>query len=151
MTKGDEQSSLFGHFRKVACMEEKQTMAVPCQGTVLIKEDVFSALAAYVTLRVEGVVGMSSNVVDGVSRWLGMKTPYQGVQLLEKTDTTVAYTLYVTVAYGYRIPDIALRIQESVKSYVQDMTGYKVTKVNVSIQDIDYTKAVPVIARSEED
>ena len=151
MTKGDEQSSLFGHFRKVAYLEEKQEITVSYQGNVRIKEDVLSALAAHITLQVEGVVGMSSNVVDGVSRLLGMKTPNQGIQLLDKTDTTVAYTIYVTVAYGYRIPDIALRIQESVKTYVQEMTNYKVTKVNVSIQDIDYSREIPVIVRSEED
>jgi uncharacterized alkaline shock family protein YloU len=42
----------------------------------------------------------------------------------------------VIVKYGYNVPELAYRIQQSIKQRVETMTNYKVVKVDVHIQDV---------------
>ena len=42
----------------------------------------------------------------------------------------------VMVKYGYNVPELAYRIQQSVKQSVENMTHYKVAQVDVHIQDV---------------
>ena len=42
------------------------------------------------------------------------------------------------VEYGYNVPSLAFRIQQSIKHNVESMTNYKVAKVDVHIQDVDF-------------
>ena len=42
----------------------------------------------------------------------------------------------VSVRYGQHIPDLAYRIQQTVKQSVENMTRYKVAEVDVHIQDV---------------
>ena len=39
--------------------------------------------------------------------------------------------------YGTRIPDVAFEIQNRVKKSVENMTGLKVTEVNVHVQGVN--------------
>ena len=40
--------------------------------------------------------------------------------------------------YGYNVPSLAFRIQQSIKHNVESMTKYKVDKVDVHIQDVNF-------------
>ena len=42
------------------------------------------------------------------------------------------------VDYGYNVPSLAFRIQQSIKHNVESMTKYKVDKVDVHIQDVNF-------------
>ena len=44
------------------------------------------------------------------------------------------------VKYGYRIPDLAYEIQETVKSTIESLSGIVVDAVNIHIQGIDYSE-----------
>ena len=47
-----------------------------------------------------------------------------------------AIELNVAVEYGMRIPEVVASVQENVKRTVEAMTGLKVDKVNVNVQNI---------------
>ena len=61
-----------------------------------------------------------------------------GVTGVEIKDNTVSITAHVIVKYGYRIPELAWKIQEMVKTQVEDMTGLEVLKVNFSVDGIKF-------------
>lgn len=56
----------------------------------------------------------------------------------------------VIVRYGYNVPELAYRIQQSVKQNVETMTRYRVAKVDVHIQDVVFP-AAPLPSPEPED
>lgn len=55
----------------------------------------------------------------------------------------------VVIKFGYNIPELAYRIQQSVKQSVENMTRYRVAEVDVHIQDIVFEEVVSVEAKEE--
>ena len=53
---------------------------------------------------------------------------------LEEDKATIE--INVAVEYGMRIPEVVASVQENVKRTVEAMTGLKVDKVNVNVQNI---------------
>ena len=45
-------------------------------------------------------------------------------------------TVNLLVAYGSRIPSMCAKVQENVKSTVQNMTGITVSRVNVVVRGV---------------
>ncbi len=56
----------------------------------------------------------------------------------------------VTVKYGFNVPELAYRVQQSVKQSVENMTRFKVAQVNVHIQDVVFCTDAPVVEKEEE-
>ncbi len=56
----------------------------------------------------------------------------------------------VKVKYGYNVPEVAYRVQQSIKQSVENMTRFKVAEVNVHVQDVDFT-VEPVVTEKEEE
>ena len=45
--------------------------------------------------------------------------------------------LALNIAYGYTIPEISLKVQDRVKSAVENMTGLTVAVVNIRIASVN--------------
>ena len=58
-----------------------------------------------------------------------------GISLYIEKDGVYA-DVSVIVKYGYNIPELAYRIQQTVKQSVENMTRFKVAEVDVHIQDV---------------
>jgi uncharacterized alkaline shock family protein YloU len=99
-----------------------------------ISDDVVAAIAALAAGEVDGVVGVSGGLVGGLSEVLG-RTIGRGVKV-EVGTRECAIDVYLTVAYGVRIPVVAQRVQENVKRAVEGMTGLQVVEVNVHVQAV---------------
>lgn len=65
-----------------------------------------------------------------------------GISLYIEKDGVYA-DVSVVVKYGYNVPELAYRIQQSVKQSVENMTHYKVAKVDVHILDVVFCDAEP--------
>ena len=50
---------------------------------------------------------------------------------------TVNVFVYVIVAYGVNIPEVALKIQRRVKEAVESMTEYEVNYVDVHVEGVE--------------
>ena len=114
-------------------------------GTIRITNEVVEVIAALATSQVEGIVNMSSGFVGDLANILGRGK--KGVKV-EVGEQEVAIDLSVVVEYGAIIPDVALRVQESVKEAIESMTGLSVIEINVHVQGINF-KNLPE-AREEE-
>ena len=97
---------------------------------------------------VKGIVALAVNEVKGT---LPLTNNRGGITLFLEKDGVYA-DVSVVVEYGYNIPELAYRIQQSVKQSVENMTRYKVVKVDVHIEDVVFpeTKEEPVIEEQDE-
>ncbi len=109
-------------------------------GEIKISSDVITVIAHTVASEVEGVASMNANIADNISSVLGRKSATRGVKV-EITDKDVTIDFYIVVDYGARIPDVAWRIQERVKSAVESMTGMNVTSINIHVQGVSFEKS----------
>ena len=96
------------------------------QGSIHISEEVIAAIAVGAVREVEGVSGMMGNlgtsVADLVTNKKGAQKNAKGVKI-EMTETGLVLDIYLTVAYGHAIPEVAENAQKAVASAVSDMTG----------------------------
>ncbi len=83
---------------------------------------------------VSGIVSLAVSEVDGVDL---LNTKNKGIKLFFEKQGIVA-DISVKVDYGYNVPSLAFRIQQSIKHNVESMTKYKVDKVDVHIQDVNF-------------
>ena len=99
-------------------------------------EEVIAAIAVGAVREVEGVSGMMGNlgtsVADLVTNKKGAQKNAKGVKI-EMTETGLALDLYLTVAYGHAIPEVAENAQKAVASAVSAMTGCTVETVNIHV------------------
>ena len=106
-------------------------------GSVRIADEVVSIIAGMAATEVDGIAGMSGGLVGGIAEILGKKNLAKGVKV-EVGETEAAVDLYIIVKFGVRIPDVALNVQEKVKSAIESMTGLSVVEVNVHVQGVGF-------------
>ena len=109
-------------------------------GKINISDDVVASIAGIAATEVEGVCGMSRGVAYEIAEKLGAKkNPQKGVKVSVGPDGAVI-DLFIVVAFGVRIPELAWEVQENVKNNVESMTGIDVLKVNVCIEGVSFEK-----------
>ena len=95
---------------------------------------------------VKGIVALAVNEVKGTLPLTGNKG---GITLFLEKDGVYA-DVSVVVEYGYNVPELAYRIQQSVKQNVENMTRYKVVKVDVHIEDVVFPEEKDAVEEPEE-
>lgn len=104
-------------------------------GDIRIADEVICIVASLAAQEVPGVVSMSGGLTDGINRFLGKENASKGVRL-KFEGKTVNASVYLNVEYGCCIPEIALEVQEKVKSAIEAMTGYEVQFVDVNVEGV---------------
>ncbi|AOY77066.1 Asp23/Gls24 family envelope stress response protein [Clostridium formicaceticum] len=108
-------------------------------GEVKVADEVLATIAGIAATEVIGVCGMSGGLADGIAEILGKKNLSKGVRI-DVTEEGVAIDLYLIVDYGVKIPELAWKIQDSVKTTIESMIGTKVIDVNIHIQGVNFPK-----------
>jgi uncharacterized alkaline shock family protein YloU len=86
---------------------------------------------------VHNIVALAIAEVEGALPLQGKKS---GISLYLEKDGIYA-DVSIVVKYGYNVPELAYRIQQSIKQSVENMTRYKVAAVDVHIQDVVFEDA----------
>lgn len=118
--------------------------------SMMITDEAIAVMAGVAASEVRGVSGMSGGFAGGIAEVFGRRNLSKGVKVITKNDTTTV-DLFVIVKYGYRIPDLAYEIQETVKSTIENLSGIEVDSVNIHIQGIDYSEDHDIDSESESD
>ena len=93
---------------------------------------------------------MSGGFAGGISEVLsGKKNLAKGIKVVA-TEKDAKIDVNIIVEYGVRIPEIAFEIQTRVKKSVENMTGLKVSEVNVHVQGVRTEKEENNNEESEE-
>ena len=94
---------------------------------------------------VQNIVELAVAEVEGTVPAQGKKS---GISLFLEKDG-IYVDVSVVVKYGYNVPELAYRIQQTVKQSVENMTHFKVAQVDVHIQDVVFCEELPTEKEEE--
>ena len=80
------------------------------------------------------IISLAVAEIEGVEMLANKK---RGLKLYFEKDGVYA-DISVRADYGYNVPEVAFKIQQSVKHNVEAMTKYKVAKVDVYVVDVEF-------------
>ena len=108
-------------------------------GEVKIADEVVAIIAGLASTEVEGVSSMAGNITNELVSKLGMKNLSKGIRV-DVSGGVARIDVALNIAYGYAIMDVSQKVQEKVKSAIENMTGLEVAGVNVRIASVDIGK-----------
>ncbi len=108
-------------------------------GSVQIADDVVAIIAGLAATEVDGVSAMAGNITNELMSKVGYKSLTKGVRI-DIEDGKVKAELALTMDYGYNIPDTCAKVQDKVKTTIENMTGLEVTDVNIRVAGVDMRK-----------
>ena len=105
-------------------------------GDVRVADEVVAIIAGLATTEVEGVSSMAGNITNEIVSKLAMKNLSKGI-LVEVMENEVKVDVAINISYGYSIPEVSSKVQDKVKTAIENMTGLNVAVVNVRIASVD--------------
>lgn len=102
-------------------------------GSLQISTEVIGKIARCAALEVDGVAEVSCGQQNKKVRDLLEAVSIQSPVTVEMREGTAEITLNLIVRFGARIPAVAEKVQEDVKSAVQNMTNVTVSRVDLVI------------------
>ena len=106
------------------------------KGTLRVSQNVIITITKNAALEVKGVSRVAVRSLD-IMRLYSSKLDNSLINI-EMLDGVAKISLSIVVLSGYNVMSVCEQIQEKVKSAVQSMTGVTVSKVNVSVVDVDF-------------
>lgn len=108
-------------------------------GKITIADDLIANIAGYAAVENYGIVGMNpKKASDTLSDLFGVGKDNlkRGVVVTLTSPEEMDIDLYVTLEYGVSLPAVAQNAKSNVKYRIEEMTGLKVNKVNVHVENI---------------
>lgn len=116
-------------------MEERSTYVLRDNndiGTVQIADDVVAMIASLAVRDIEGVEACAGNMAGELMDKVGIKNARKGAKI-DIFENRVKVDVFVNIAYGYNILVTCGKVQDKVKTTIENMTGLTVTDVNVRV------------------
>lgn len=120
-------------------MSDNQFMKnnTPELGNIKVSKEVVDIIAALETIKVRGVVGISSGHKAGSVNVLSKKDIAKGIEVWMKPGEA-AVTISIITDYEVGIFKVAEEVQEKTKNAIEVMTGLKVLKINVNVHGVKF-------------
>lgn len=104
-----------------------------------VSTEVLEKMAELAAKEVDGVIGLSKKTVD-LRDAVKTGNALKGVKV-ENINGAIAINVYLCVKNDAQVRQVAEAVQRNIKDKIQTMTGTAVTKVNVTVADIDFENA----------
>ena len=105
-----------------------------------ITEDVFLEIARSAMQNVNEVARQEKkSALAGLTQLFSERiAPQIVVKRLEAEDLTltVAFEIKLTLIYGVRIPDVVEKVRCAIKREVEELTGYKVDRIDILVEKL---------------
>ena len=119
-------------------------------GKMTISDEVFVELAKTAMQKVENVVTDNQTkdtfgkvVKNALQKFIpdihvetNDKNSKDKPEVEEQMVPVVSLELKLTLVYGVRIPDVVAQVRETVKEEIESITGYKVEKIDISVEKL---------------
>ena len=105
-------------------------------GEVRVADEVVAIIAGLAATEVEGVESMAGNITNELVAKLGMKNLSKGVKVTV-LEGVVTVDLTLNIEFGKNILEVSKKVQDKVKSSIENMTGLEVADVNIRIAGVD--------------
>lgn len=104
-------------------------------GVVAVADDVLAMIAGLAATEVEGVSAIGGNITGEMISKTGAKSLSKGIRV-NVSENKVKIDLAVVMEYGFSIPVTCGKIQEKVKTAIENMTGMTCSDVNIRIAGV---------------
>ena len=108
-------------------------------GNIKISDEVVVRISAISAREVEGVAALGAPSATLSDLW-GKKNQTKGVKA-EITETSAEVDIHISVRMGYKISEVARKVQESVRFALESYVGINNVLVNVFVDSISAEKA----------
>lgn len=108
----------------------------PKKGTLKVSENVIISITKNATMEVDGVYKIADRPFN-IRKLFSSKIDSSMIDVT-MLDGVAKIAISIVVVNGYNIVSVCEEIQERVKSAVQSMTGVTVSKVNISVIDVQF-------------
>lgn len=105
-------------------------------GEVKIADEVVAVIAALAATETDGVASMAGNITNELISKLGMRKLSRGVKV-DVLEGVVTVSLALNLKYNYSIVDVTAKVQERVKSAIENMTGLEVADINIRVAGVE--------------
>ncbi len=109
----------------------------PELGNITVSKEAVGIIAALETIKVKGVVGISSGHKAGSVNVLSKKDIAKGIEVWMKPGEA-AVTISIITDYEVGIFKVAEEVQKKTKNAIEVMTGLKVLKINVNVHGVKF-------------
>lgn len=119
--------------------EEKNIYTIKTEenlGEVKIADEVVAIIAGLAAMEVDGVASMVGNATKELVNKLGRKSLSKGVKV-DVLEGIVTVSLAMNMKFGYSIKEVTEKVQEKVKTAIENMTGLEVADVNIRVAGVD--------------
>lgn len=119
--------------------EEKNTYTIKTEanlGEVKIADEVVAVIAGLAAMEVDGVASMAGSTTKDIASKFGVKSAAKGVKV-DVLEGIVTVALTLNLKYGYNIKDTTSKVQDKVKSAIENMTGLEVADINIRITGVE--------------
>ena len=103
-------------------------------GEVQIADEVVAIIAGLAATEVEGVDSMAGNITNELVGKLGMRNLSKGVKV-DVTEEHVSVDLSLNLKYGYNIPEVCEKVQERVKTAIENILDVNIKIAGVNMEN----------------
>jgi uncharacterized alkaline shock family protein YloU len=106
-------------------------------GTIKIHDNVIASIAYLAALEVEGVARVCDDIKSSVRQLFGKKTKSGAIDVTSESADGVMIAIPIVVKYGHNIPEVAVRVQEKVKTAVEESTDLVLKDIAIKIKGVE--------------
>lgn len=116
----------------------KMIEAINDYGSVKISEKVIASVVKKAACKVPGVARLASGTfVESIATMISSTRTPESIIKLDITGNEVKIYIRINIIYGHNIPEVAIKVQNTVTDEVKFITGMDVKKVDVEIQEVE--------------
>jgi len=105
-------------------------------GTVRIHKNVIASISSLAVTEIDGIVRVGGDLKSGLLEIVGRKS-HLSIKVEISKNEEVKVDIPVVIKYGYNIPEVASRAQESVRNALEKMTNLSIKDININVQRIE--------------
>ena len=117
-------------------IEKVYTLDSSSAGEVKVADEVVASIAALAAGEVEGVGGTTGSIGQKLMKTVGMRSGSGSGVRVDIAGNMVRVDLALVMRYGYNVMETCRKVQDKVKSAIENMTGLNVTDVNIRITSV---------------
>lgn len=110
------------------------------KGKVSCNKNILLSIINLATKEIAGVTSLCASFGSSFKKMFS-DNYYEGVKVTF-TDDGIAVDVYLNIAYGYSVNDVAYKVQENIKNGISSMLDVKVESINVHVMGVDFTEKV---------
>ena len=105
-------------------------------GTIKVHKNVIASISAIAALEIDGVKRVERGLKSSLLEIIGNK-PQTSIAIDIDKNEEVTIDIPLIIKFGYNIPDIAGKVQESVRQALEKMTSITIKDININVQSIE--------------